>query len=204
MSQTKNRIDSLVMLIMASLLLYSAIILIQTYMSGAHIGEWIWNRHQNLFSWYSRPLFIIPACYYAYKRKIGFVIGFLVLLATSLFWFAPPVEVSETVSGYLDWERQVFFDSENKQPLVILSIAVIVFLYLLFYALWHRSFWVGLIVLNVGNLLKITVSVFYGGDAGMAAIVPTLSSIVVLNLVALGIWKWRKNKQGANASKTND
>lgn len=191
---TNTRVDFMVMIIIIAILIYSAILLINAYSNGEHIGEWIWNRHQNQFSWYSRPLFIIPACYYAYKQKLGFVIGFMVLLGTSLFWFAPPAEVSETISGYLDWEREAFLNPDNRQPLILLTIAVVVFLFLLFYALWHRNFWVGLLVLNIGNLLKIWVSVTYGGEAGKAAIIPTLSSIIILNLFAFGIWKWRKNK----------
>lgn len=187
-------VDSLVTIIIVCLLIYSTFLLVNAYSSGAHIGEWIWNRHQNLFSWYSRPLFIIPACYYAYKRKIGFIIAMLILLGTSLFWFAPPTEVSETVSDFLDWERQLFFNPEFRLPLITLSIAVILFLFGLFYALWHRNFWAGLVVFNIGNLLKIAVSVIFGGDVGMAAIVPTLSSMAILNLIAIGFWKWKKRK----------
>lgn len=194
MLKTKNRFDTLVLVTMIIMLLYSAILLVKAYLSGANIGDWIWHRHQNLFSWYSRPLFIIPACYYAYKQKIGFIIGSLILLGTSLFWFAPPAEVSETISGYLDWERQVFFNPNNRKPLIILSIAVVLFLFLLFYAFWKRSFWVGLLVFNIGNLLKIAVSIVFGGEVGMASIVPTLSSIIILNILAFVIWKVKMNK----------
>jgi len=194
MLKNNSRIDLLVMLIIAIMLIYSSVLLIIAFSKGIHIGEWIWDRHQNLFSWYSRPLFIIPACYYAYRQKVGFIIAILVLLATSLFWFAPPLEVSSTVSGYLEWERQAFLNPDNRLPLFLLSIAVIVFLILLFYAFWHRNYWIGLLVLNIGNLLKIAVSVAFGGEAGKAAIIPTLSSILILNLIAVGIWKWRSKK----------
>jgi len=203
----KSKIDRVVMIIIVILFIYSGFLLINAWSSGEQIGEWIWNRHQNQFSWYSRPLFIIPACYYAYRQKIGFIICILVLLGTSLFWFTPPSEVSETISGYLDWEREVFFNPDNQKPLIILSIVVLVFLYLLFYAIWHRNYWIGLLVLNIGNLLKIAVSLVFGGDAGMAAIVPTLSSIVILNLLAFVIWKVKSKdkfcfKINSNAFKT--
>ena len=65
---------------------------------------------------------------------------------------------------------------------------------LLFYAFWQKSFWIGLLVLNIGNILKIGVSIFFGGDAGMASIVPTLSSILILNILAFVIWKLTKSK----------
>lgn len=194
MQNEKSRIDNLVMVIIIILIGYSVFLLTKAWLNGEHIGEWIWHRHQNQFSWYSRPLFIIPACYYAYRQKLGFIIGIMVLLGASLFWFAPPVEVSETISGYLDWEREAFLNPNNQKPLIVLGLVVLIFLFLLFYAFWHRNYWIGLLVLNIGNLLKIAVSVVLGEDAGMAAIIPTLSSMAILNIIALVIWKYKSNK----------
>ena len=199
MQKINSRIDSLAMIIIFVMMSYSVFLLTKAWLSGVHIGEWIWDRHQNQFSWYSRPLFIIPACYYAYRQKLGFIICILVLLGTSLFWFAPPVEVSETISGYLDWEREAFMNPDNRKPLIVLGVAVFIFLFLLFYAFWHRNYWIGLIVLNIGNLLKIAVSVVFGGDAGMASIVPTLSSLLILNILAFIIWKYKSNKDESNS-----
>ena len=33
--------------------------------------EWVFERHQNQWSWYIRPLFVIPFCYFAYKEYMG-------------------------------------------------------------------------------------------------------------------------------------
>ena len=30
---------------------------------------WAWERHHNVLSWYIRPLFFLPFCYFAYKRS---------------------------------------------------------------------------------------------------------------------------------------
>ena len=187
-------VNRLVFAALCIMLMYSALLLANAYFSGYHLGNWIWNRHQNLFSWYSRPLFIIPACYYAYHRKPGYVLGVLAALATSLFWFAPPEEVSDAVAGYLEWERVMFLDPHNRIPLAILAFAVSVFLFCLFYAFWHRSLWLGLLVINVGNLLRILVSVLFGGEIGAVAILPTLSSMLVINIIAFAIWKWHRYK----------
>jgi len=67
MTKSKTaKIDILVLLLIGLMLTYSAAIFLSAYLSGTDMGAWVWERHQNLFSWYSRPLFIIPAAYYAY------------------------------------------------------------------------------------------------------------------------------------------
>lgn len=186
-------LDRLVLWIIGLILLYSAIIFSNAYISGADMGAWVWERHHNQFSWYSRPLFLIPAAYYAYRRKVWNVLGFMALLATSLFWFDAPATVSPSVSEYLEWEKQLFFTNKNKLPLVVFILGVIVFLGLIFYAFWQRNPWYGLALINVGTVLKIIVSVVFGQDAGAAAIVPSLSSLLVINLFAWFVWR-RKRK----------
>ncbi len=185
----KETMDHIVLGLMLAILLYSVVILFVAYISGTDIGNWIWERHQNLFSWYSRPLFIIPAAYYAYRQKLWHVIGFMLLLATSLFWFEAPVETPEAVAKYLAWEKQLFFTNENTLPLVILIITVFIFLFWFFYAFWKHNAWLGLVLINVGTIIKIIVSIVFGGEAGMAAIAPSLSSLFVINIVAWILWR---------------
>ena len=190
----KNRIENLVLSLICLILLYSLMILLRTYFSGADVGAWIWERHQNQFSWYSRPLFIIPACYYAYRQKLLHVIGFMLLLLTSLFWFSAPEQVPESVSDYLEWEKELFFSNESSMPLITLTVAVIIFLFGLFYTFWKRNPWYGLLLINVGTIIKIIVSIGFGKEVGMAAIVPSLSSIAFINFVAFIIWRYYKKK----------
>ncbi len=194
-NSTSKIVDRIVAITVATILLLSAAVLVGVYVSGEQLGSWIWERHQNQFSWYSRPLFVIPACYYAYRRNLWLVAGFMVLVGCSLFWFPAPANVPEHVERYLAWEHQMFFSSQSAVPLFLLIIAVIVFLFLLFYAFWYRNPWMGLLLLNVGTLLKIVVSIRFGVEAGSAAIVPSLSSLVVTNLMALVVW-YRINRSG--------
>lgn len=167
---------------------YAATMFIAELLRGTDMGAWVWDRHQNQFSWYSRPLFILPAAYYAYRRKLGYVIGFMLLMATSLFWFSPPAQVSEAVSGYLAWEKQMFFTNENRLPLFGLIAAVLVFLVFFFYAFWQRNAWYGVLIVNLGTLLKIVVSLMFGGNAGVAAVVPSVASLCVINVIAGLVW----------------
>lgn len=190
---SQRLVDCLVLWLIGAMLSYSAIIFVSAYLSGADMGAWVWDRHQNLFSWYSRPLFILPAVYYAYRRKLWYVIGIMSLLATSLFWFAAPSMVAPMVSEYLQWEKQLFFSNDSELPLVALTGSIIIFLFFLFYAFWQRNVWYGLAVINAGTVLKIIVSVTFGQDAGMAAIAPSLFSLLVINLFAWFLWRLKRN-----------
>ncbi len=193
---TSAKIDLLLLWIIGLMLVYSAIIFTSAYLSGTDMGAWVWVRHQNLFSWYSRPLFIIPAAYYAYRRKVWHVLGFMLLLATSLFWFAAPEVTDPAIRDYLQWEADLFFSNESKLPLAALIVAVMIFLFLLFYAFWQRNPWFGLLVINAGTVLKIIVSLAFGEGAGEAAIVPSLSSLLVINLFAYFLWRrLRKSRE---------
>ncbi len=187
--EVHQTLDRCVLWLIGLILSYSVIIFAAAVFSGADIGAWVWDRHQNQFSWYSRPLFIIPAAYYAYRRKVWHIIGFMSLLASSLFWFDAPVTVSPSVSEYLEWEKELFFSNDNKLPLVALIFGAFVFLWLFFHAFWLRNLWYGLALVNAGTALKVCVSVVLGQDAGMAAIVPSFSSLLVINLLAWFLWR---------------
>ena len=53
----------------------------------ADLASWAWARHHNVLSWYVRPLFFLPFCYFAYKRSLFGMVLTLVALATSMAWF---------------------------------------------------------------------------------------------------------------------
>ena len=190
MTKSKTaKIDILVLLLIGLMLTYSAAIFLSAYLSGTDMGAWVWERHQNLFSWYSRPLFIIPAAYYAYRRKVWHVLGFMLLLATNLFLFAAPATTDPAIRDYLQWEADLFLSNNSSFPLLALILTVLIFLFLLFYAFWQHNPWLGLLVINVGTILKIVVSLVFGESAGEAAIVPSLSSLLVINLFAYFLYR---------------
>jgi hypothetical protein len=53
----------------------------------ADVASWAWARHHNVLSWYVRPLFFLPFCWFAYRRSATGMALTLVALATSMAWF---------------------------------------------------------------------------------------------------------------------
>ena len=58
----------------------------------AEFGDWAYDRHANVLSWYIRPLFLLPLAWFAYRRSGWGIAGTLVALATSIFWFPAPAQ----------------------------------------------------------------------------------------------------------------
>jgi glucose-6-phosphate-specific signal transduction histidine kinase len=136
----------------------------------------------------------VPACYYAYRQNLGLIIGFMAMLFCSLFWFTAPVDVPPHVSGYLEWEKQLFFSDKSLVPGLVLVIVVAAFLVGLFSTFWHRNPWLGLLLINAGTAMKIVVSVVLGKESGYAAIVPSLTSLLIINVIGFVVWRFFKDR----------
>lgn len=89
----------------------------------------------------------------------------------------------------MQWEADLFLSNDSSFPLLALILAVLIFLLLLFYAFWQHNPWLGLLVINVSTILKIIVSLDFGESAGEASIVPSLSSLLVINLFAYFLYR---------------
>jgi hypothetical protein len=63
--------------------------------------NWAWARHHNPLSWYIRPLFILPFCYFAYRKNLLGVVVTLVAVTSSMFWFPAPSTVDPTAARFL-------------------------------------------------------------------------------------------------------
>lgn len=66
---------------------------------------WAWDRHHNVLSWYIRPLFLLPFCYFAYRRSLLGISLTLFALATSMFWFPKPEQPDSKVLEFLEMEK---------------------------------------------------------------------------------------------------
>ena len=147
----------------------------------AEFLAWVWARHHNMLSWYVRPLFILPFCYFAYKRNAWGMLLTVLLLPTSLFWFPAPARPDPQVLAYLAWER-AFLTGENVAAKLVFAVLVVVFFWALAAAFWKRNMLWGLAVLNVATLLKIVWSVVFGGTAGWASLLPAVVTLLVCDI----------------------
>jgi hypothetical protein len=61
---------------MLGLVLFAVMVVAATGTTGEFVG-WAWERHHNVLSWYVRPLFFLPFCFFAYRRSLlGITSGF--------------------------------------------------------------------------------------------------------------------------------
>ena len=116
--------------------------------------NWAWARHQNPLSWYIRPLFILPFCYFAYKKSVRGIVLTLVAVTSSMFWFPVPATPDPLAVALLDVERQYV-----GGPLTLERIALTTLIPIWFVALaWvvrRRSWLVVATVIGAGTCLKL-------------------------------------------------
>ena len=155
---------------------------------------WVWARHLNELSWYVRPLFLLPLCFFAYRRSAWGIVVTLLVFPTSLFWFPAPENPSARVEGYLAWERQFLLEG-SVVARVALLVLVVAFFVALASAFWKRSWLWGLAVINAGTLLKVIWSVAFGGATGWGSLVPSLFTLAVTDAAILLAVRWLKRRR---------
>jgi len=161
--------------------------------------SWVWARHHNELSWYVRPLFLLPFCFFAYRRSLTGILATLLLFPTSLFWFPAPENPSPRVERYLAWEIQ-FLTEGSIAARVVLALLVVSFFVALATAFWRRSWLWGLAVINAGTLLKVIWSVAFGGATGWASLAPSLFTLIVTDsaiLLAMRFLRRRERRETA-------
>jgi hypothetical protein len=128
-------------------------------------GAWAWERHHNVLSWYIRPLFLLPFCYFAYRRSLFGITITLVALATSMFWFPAPEQSSSGALEFLAMERE-YLTGEWTVAKILLALIVPLSFAVLALAFWKRSIVYGLVLINAMVLIKVVWSFYFGGGAG--------------------------------------
>jgi hypothetical protein len=158
---------------------------------------WAWDRHHNVLSWYIRPLFLLPFCYFAYRRSLLGISLTLFALATSMFWFPKPEQPDPKVLEFLEMEKAHLTGAWTLSK-TLLTLLVPISLAALALAFWKRSMILGVVVMDALALGKVVWSFYYGGMAGGLVIVPpALASLVICNAVVLLVA--RKSRGGIAA-----
>lgn len=164
--------------------------------------EWAWARHHNILSWYIRPLFLLPFCYFAYKRNIWGIILTIVALATSMFWFPAPENPSPGVIEMLNAERDYLLGTWTFWK-ILAGLYIPLTFYLLALAFWRRSLRYGLVVINAMLIFKI-IWTFVVSETGGAIthLIPAIVGLIICNAVVIFIIKRtdRKNRQTTSQS----
>ena len=164
----------------------------------AEVASWAWDRHHNVLSWYIRPLFFLPFCFFAYRRSGKGIAVTLIALATSMAWFPAPAVPDPAVVQMLAVERDYLLGEWTVGKIVIALLVPVVFGGIAV-ALWRRSIGWALVVINVGVLFKIAWTYFFDSQgAGADAHTPTaLIGLVVVNAALIGAALWLKRRRTA-------
>jgi hypothetical protein len=151
--------------------------------------NWAWARHHNILSWYIRPLFLLPFCYFAYRRSALGIVLTIVALATSMFWFPVPAQPDPQVTAFLQ-DELVWITSPWTPLKWALTLATPICLGLLAAAFWARSWSYGLALLNAITLIKALFSVGIGQESSWS-IMPALAvGMLVLNATVIYGARW--------------
>jgi hypothetical protein len=148
-------------------------------------GAWAWERHHNVLSWYIRPFFFLPFCYFAYRRSLFGITLTLVALATSMSWFPAPETISPAVIEMLAAE-EAYLTADWTLWKVLGALLVPISFAALGLAFWKRSLVWGLVVINGAILLKIGWTFVFATEAGAMSHLPAaVLGLAVMNAVIL-------------------
>jgi len=170
----KKKID----LMLGTLFAVATIIFIVVFLTNDTFFHWAFQRHHNIFSWYIRPLFIIPMVIFAFKKSFTGIFASIFALFTSMFWFPVPTTNNPQVLDFLAYEME-YLQGPWTAPKIIMSLAVPLFFFMLLIAAWTRN-WKWLVgVIIAAAVLKFLWSIVFSGEAGMSILKPALLGLIV-------------------------
>lgn len=140
--------------------------------------NWVFERHHNQWSWYIRPLFLIPFCYFTYKHSWSGIAITIFCLFTSMFWFNKPEIVSEEVKTFLQFEKD-WLNSEWNIKKILLVLTVPVAFIALGLSFWKRSLLMGIGVVVLMATGKIIWSIQNAGESGKSILIPAIIGLLI-------------------------
>ena len=157
--------------------------------------NWAWARHHNPLSWYIRPFFVLPFCYFAYKKSTWGVVLTIVAVLSSMFWFPAPETTDPRATAFLAMERQYIAGAWTLSKVMMTTLVPLWFIALA-WAFWRRSWLAGFLVINVGVLLKVIWSFYFGGTSAWSIIPAVSLGALVVNGVLLHAYLRARRRSG--------
>lgn len=155
--------------------------------------NWMFERHQNQMSWYIRPIFLIPFCFFAYKKSWAGISFTIFCLFTSMFWFNKPDAVSDEVKNFLQFEKDWLYGPWTYQK-ILLILSVPASFMALGLAFWKRSLWMGLGVIVLMATGKIIWSIQNAGESGKSILIPAIIGLLICAGFIVYGWKQIERK----------
>ncbi len=181
-----------------------SILLVVLAFTNKEFFDWAFARHQNQLSWYIRPLFLLPFCFFSYKRYLAGITGTMFLLLTSMFWFPEPSVIDKSVREFLDMEKQ-YLTSDWNWPKVVITILVPLSLIILSVAFWKKNRLLGIWVLVFIAVAKMLWSFMFGGESGQTVILPAVIGLVLCILIITIVFaRINRKKRSEPASDSNN
>ena len=156
--------------------------------------NWIFERHQNILSWYIRPLFLIPFAFFAYKRSWSGIFIIIFCIFTSMFWFNKPEIINPQVKEFLEFEKEWLFSIWDYKK-ILLALTVPVSFSLLGLAFWKRSLWLGLSVVVLIASGKIVWSIYNASESGKQILIPAIIGLMFCILLIYYGFRRLENKK---------
>ena len=154
----------------------STVVLIYMFFTNRDFFTWAFSRHQNILSWYIRPLFMS-------------IFG----LFTSMFWFPKPEVVDEQVHLFLEFEKNYLTSGWTTEKIVVCTLILLFFIFMI-YTTWNRKWGQLLWVVIAGAVLKVVHSILSSGENGMALIKPAATGLVICIVIIVLIKNKKEHK----------
>lgn len=153
--------------------------------------NWAWARHHNPLSWYIRPLFILPFCYFAYRESVRGMVVTLVAVTSSMFWFPAPSAVDPTATTFLAIERQWITRPPTLSTLV-LTVLIPIWFIALAAAIRRRLWAAAALVIVSGTALKVAWSFYVAGASAWVIVPPVaLGNAACVGVLTYAYWRTR-------------
>lgn len=165
-------------LLVGGIFLLLTIVFIVISMTNKPFFDWVFERHHNQWSWYLRPLFLLPYCYFAYRKSFSGMMISIFALFTSMFWFPKPEIVSDNVIDFLEFEKDYLYGKWNLSK-QLLSLTIPISFAALGLAFWKRSLIIGISVVVLMATGKMVWSIQNAGESGKSIVIPAVLGLLI-------------------------